>query len=108
MRLPVAMISVARHSHFPTWRSFVDWRNCWEVMIDNVIVDKARLLKQAGVVGGSKYLARLKGGLRRMQVADADEYDIDEYTDAVIFVQEAVGNVVDTYSWHHKTEQNMW
>jgi len=96
LKLPLAMLVVGRASHFGKWSSFLSWRSCWEQILQHVAVEQAKGLKLRGVEGGSRMLARLAGSLRRMQVRDRDEYDAEEYAEAVGLMRETVERVVET------------
>ena len=93
---PPRPAQVVRPTAFDSFRNFVKWRGTVASLVWTVLSQAARDAWAPATGGGATadasaraLLARLKGGLRRLDCRSADEYDDGEYEEAAAAVHAA-------------------
>jgi len=95
----VRLLQVVRPSSFDTFRNFVRWRNVVTSTVWLVLSHGARDLwigdssNSSFSTSAKSLLAKLKGGLRRLDVNDPDEFDEEEYSQAATAVHQAAEEI---------------
>jgi hypothetical protein len=95
----VRLLQVVRPSSFDTFRNFVRWRNIVTSTVWLVLSHGARDLwigdssTSSSSTSAKSLLAKLKGGLRRLDVNDPDEFDEEEYSQAATAVHQAAEEI---------------
>ncbi|KAK9829741.1 hypothetical protein WJX72_007612 [[Myrmecia] bisecta] len=99
LEMHVKLLQRVRPANFDSFRNFVRWRDTVSSVVLQILTqavqdpDNARNSSQA-----RHMLARLRGGMRRISVRDADEYDEAEYTEATSTVFEAAAAIASLSS----------
>ncbi|RMZ57126.1 hypothetical protein APUTEX25_002358, partial [Auxenochlorella protothecoides] len=94
LHMHARLLKTVRPSSFSSFKNFVRWRRGTSATLWCVLRQAAtQRWRGASDGSGRAALARLRGALRRADVADADEYDEAEYAAATAAVVEAAGSV---------------
>jgi len=84
------LLKIALPSHFQNFRSYVLWRDATTALIQLSLIHAVQTCWIPGEDDDGSYLISvMKGGFRRLDARDADEYNEKEMRDAVSMVSEA-------------------
>ena len=90
IRMHLELLKIALPSHFQNFRSYVSWRDATTALIQLSLIHAVQTCWIPGEDDDGNYLiAVMKGGFRRLDARDADEYNEKEMRDAVSMVTES-------------------